>query len=320
MAPLRRIWGRTLLASVLLALLALPLGPLGSAHAAGAATIRDDANLFTSAGRARITQAAQGAPFDVLVITNAQSFSSKAAWQSWLRSQASGQNTVTIGLHFVPHQNNVYAVPGSNTGLSQSQADQGVAQVLPTFNNNQPGHVTAGVTQLIQTYKSTSSAQPSSGGTSFGWVIPLIVLLILAFFALRLFGRRRRVMGYGPGMGGPYGPYGGGYGPGYGGWGSGGRGFLGGLLGGLGGAWIGNQIFGNRGDGNVYAGGFDPNATGPTDTPNADAPGDWTGPGDTGSADAGGGWSGADAGGWSGGDSGSSGWDNSSGDSGGGWT
>lgn len=327
MTTLRDILRRAPLAGVLVALLLLFTGPLAAVHAAGSATINDGAGLFTSAGRAKITQTAQNAPFNVLVITNAQSFPTKAAWQSWLRSQATDQNAVTIGLHFSadPHQRNVFVVPGGNTGISQSQADQGVQQALATFNSSQPGHITGGVVQLIQTYKGMSPAKPASGGSSTGWLVPLIVLVVLAFLVMRLLGRRRRTFappGYGPGMGGPYQ---GGYGPNMGSGGGAGRGFLGGLAGGVAGSFIGNELFGNRG-GNVNAGGFDQNANpgGATDTPYADAPGGWTG-GDAGGASPAdsGGWSGGDTGGgWSGGDAGGGGgWDNSGGgDSGGGWT
>src|SRR5438067_6473881 len=144
MMPRHVVLRRALAASALLALLALATGAV--AQAAGSATIDDKAGLFTSAGRARIAQAAQQNDVRVVVITNNQSFASRSAWQAWLRSQATDPNAITIGLHDVPHQKNVYAVAGANTGLSQSQAQQGVAQTLGTFNRSGPAE---GVIKLI---------------------------------------------------------------------------------------------------------------------------------------------------------------------------
>src|SRR5437870_6080215 len=126
---------------------------------------------------------------------------------------------------------------------------------------------------------------PASGGPSWGWLVPVIIVVLLAVVLLRILGGRRRAMpGYGAGpynqYGGPYQGYGG---PGFGGGGGGGfgRGLLGGVLGGLGGAWLGNQLFGGRG-GDVNA--ADPNAAqgGPLDTPEAQSlqdQGNWTGDG-----------------------------------------
>lgn len=211
----------------------------------------------------------------------------------------------------------ISAVPGANTHLSQAQADQAVADYRNTF--NQVG-VTAGVVALINEFKAMGATSPDSGGSSgsvLDWLIPVVVVLVIAYLVIRLFSSRRRAMsgGYGQ-FGAPNQGYGGpGFGgPGFGGGGGGfGRGLLGGLLGGLGGAWLGNQLFGNRGgDGNANAAGYDPNSgtydphSGPTDTPEAQSlQGGWN--------DNSGGWDnsvGADSG---------SGWDAGSGDSGGGW-
>jgi hypothetical protein len=320
-ALLRRLFPLSLALMLLVAGTALPI-----VQAAGA-TIRDDVGLFTQAGRNKINSTASDANLNILVITNKQSFPTRADWQSWLRSQATDPNAITIGLHVLPNeppgprrQQIISAVPGANTHLSQPQADQAVANTKITF--NQVG-VTAGVVALINEFKAMGATSPGSGGSSgsvLDWLIPVIVVLVIAYLLIRLFNSRRRAMSGGYGQSGaPYQGYNQGYGgPGFGGGGGFGRGLLGGLLGGLGGAWLGNQLFGNRGgDGNVNAGGYDPNSgnydpnSGPTDTPEAQSlQGGW---GDNGvGADSGSGW---DSGS---GDSGG-GWDAGSGDSGGGW-
>jgi uncharacterized membrane protein YgcG len=186
----------------------------------------------------------------------------------------------------------------------------------------QPGSSTAGVPM-------TRPSQPASKGfhlSMFWWII----IIVVGFLILRSIMRSMSAPRYGPpgvppgapGGGVPPGGYGPGYG--YGGYGGGGGSFWSGLLGGLGGAWLGNEMFGNRGG-----------AIGPADAGQAaspDAGGSWGSGGDSGAgwqsdagqADAGGGssgdWSGGgfgggDGGGFGGGDFGGGG----GGDSGGGW-
>ncbi len=161
----------------------------------------------------------------------------------------------------------------------------------------------------------TAPSSPAIGGfhiSMFWWII----IIVVGFLILRSVMRSMSAPRYGPpGMppGGapgsmPYGGYGGG----------GGGSFWSGLLGGLGGAWLGNEMFGNRGG-----------AIGPADAGQSAAPdsgGGWGG-------DAGGGWqsdagqadtSGASGGDWSGGGFGDSGGGGDfggggGGDSGGGW-
>ncbi len=161
----------------------------------------------------------------------------------------------------------------------------------------------------------TAPSSPAIGGfhiSMFWWII----IIVVGFLILRSVMRSMSAPRYGPpGMppGGapgqmPYGGYGGG----------GGGSFWSGLLGGLGGAWLGNEMFGNRGG-----------AIGPADAGQSAAPdsgGSWGG-------DAAGGWqsdagqadtSGASGGDWSGGGFGgdSGGGDfggGGGGDSGGGW-
>ena len=323
---------RLLLPALLVAVLTLLMGAV--VQAAGSATIRDDAGLFTSAGRSAIERAAEQNDLRVVVITNNQRFPSPGAWHAWLRGQATDANAITIGLHAAPGQKNVYVVPGANTGISQDQANQGFRDAQGTFNSAGPAE---GVIRMIQDYHTMGatapggSAAPAGGGFSWGWVVPLIIVALLAFVLLRVLGGRRRAMpgygpggpGYGPGpynQSGPYnqggGPYQG-YGPGYGGGGGFGRGFMGGILGGLGGAWLGNQLFGDRGGGDVNAAGPDASQGGPLDTSAAQSmPGEWTGDGGDTSQAGGGDWGGGDSG-WGGG--GDGGWGGDGGGDGG-WT
>lgn len=122
----------------------------------------------------------------------------------------------------------------------------------------------------------------------------------------------------GPGYGGPgYGGYG--YGPGY--YGGGGGGFWSGLLGGLGGAWLGNEMFGNRGNTIIEQPGGNMMPTdqgGQAGSWGGGDAGGWTN--DAGQADmgagSGGDWGGGGFGG--GGDFGGGGF-GGGGDSGGGW-
>lgn len=163
-------------------------------------------------------------------------------------------------------------------------------------------------------------ARNYSGGISHVWT--WIILIVVGWLILRSLFRAMRGPRYYGGPGVPPGPGGPGYGgPGYGGYGSGpgyysgGGGFWSGLLGGLGGAWLGNEMFGNRGTtiveqpgGNVAptdqggswgggdAGGWANNA-GQAD-PGAGSGGDWGGGGFGGGGDfGGGGFGGGDSGG-----------------------
>ncbi len=221
------------------------------------------------------------------------------------------------------------------------------------------GGVNAGVGLVIDQYRShersggvqTQSQQQTqslpvatnqrnvarTGGSSLGHLFWLIIILVAGFMIIRAIFRMFSGPRMYPPQGGPMGPggpmagpgYGAGYGAGYGGGygGGGGGSFFSGLLGGLGGAFLGNELFGNRGGGNVIGGPADaaggswggapasPDASGwqadpgQADMGNAGG-GDW---GSGGGFDAGGG-GGFDGGGGGGFDGGGGG-----GDSGGGW-
>lgn len=153
----------------------------------------------------------------------------------------------------------------------------------------------------------TAPAPSKSGGSNFGWLVPLLLIGGLIALVMLFFRRNQQRQVYQRGMGPGYGPgynqgYGPGYGPGYGG-GRGG-GILGGLLGGIGGSIIGNSIYdrlrGNDRGGDVSASGGDYGAFGGNDYGQvSDSPadtGDWGGGSD----------SGASVGDWGSGDSSSS--------------
>jgi len=208
--------------------------------------------------------------------------------------------------------------------LRDGDADQailtGVSLVLDQYRSHERGLVKpATTTYRVPTPSSSTSS--FGGGMSLLW---LAIILFAGFLIIRaifraIAGPRPMPPGYGgPGMGGPgYGPpgYGGGYGPGYGG--GGGGGFFSGLLGGLGGAFIGNELFGNRGGNTIIEQGGNPSGVIGDGSSGADNAG-WQS--DAGQADMGGagGGSWGDSGG--GFDSGGGGGDfGGGGDSGGGW-
>ncbi|GAC1545212.1 MAG: hypothetical protein NVS2B17_27350 [Candidatus Velthaea sp.] len=194
----------------------------------------------------------------------------------------------------------------------------------PSFNQgNVDDGVNTGVDLVINQYRShegslnrthgnrstvpvgATTRADSSGGFHMSWIWWLIALAVIFFVIRGIFraiaGPRMVPPGYGGGpMGGPMG------GPGYGapmggGFGGGGGGFWSGMLGGLGGAFLGNELFGNRGG---FGGGNEAGMGGGDSYTQQDASG-WQG--DAGQADVGnaGGGGGFDGGG--------------GGDSGGGW-
>lgn len=165
----------------------------------------------------------------------------------------------------------------------------------------------------------------TGGGFNMSLIWWLIALAVIFFIVRGIFraiaGPRMMPPGYGGGMGGPMG---GGYGPGYGGGGfGGGGGFWSGMLGGLGGAFLGNELFGNRGGGEFMQGGQQAGFGG--DGGGQYGGGDSGGwQNDAGQADMGnassGGWGGDSGGGGGWGDTGGGGGDfGGGGDSGGGW-
>jgi uncharacterized membrane protein YgcG len=139
----------------------------------------------------------------------------------------------------------------------------GVGLVLDQYRSHERSGVqtqTQPVTQSqpVSTYRHNVAR---TGGSSLGHIFWLLLILFAGFLIIRavfrMFSGPRMYPPAGPGgppMPGP--GYGAGYGPGYGaGYGGGGGGsFFSGLLGGLGGAFLGNELFGNRGGGTVIGG------------------------------------------------------------------
>jgi uncharacterized membrane protein YgcG len=177
---------------------------------------------------------------------------------------------------------------------------------------------TGTVPQNVRVPSATSTQSTGGFHMGFFW---LLIILLAGFLIIRalfraMSGPRMMPPGYGGGGPGPGPGYGGpGYGGGYGG--GGGGNFFSGLLGGLGGAWLGNELFANRGGQTITQ---DPNAAGLGGGGGAGDASGWQS--DAGQADmsntGGGDWGGGgfDSGG--GGDFGGGG-DSGGGDSGGGW-
>jgi uncharacterized membrane protein YgcG len=179
----------------------------------------------------------------------------------------------------------------------------------------------------VNTAPAPSVRNETGGGFNMSIIWWLIALAVIFFIVRGIFRAMAGPRMYPPGYGGGGGPMGGGYGPGYGGggFGGGGGGFWSGMLGGLGGAFLGNELFGNRGggefnnpgqqagfggDGGQYGGGdasgFQSDA-GQSDMGNSSFGGFGDSGGGGGWGDTGGG-GGGDFGGGGGGDSGGGGW------------
>ena len=135
------------------------------------------------------------------------------------------------------------------------------------------GGITTAVTGILNVFRAHLNSAPGSGARSNVPAVPsttyvparrhsgapsvftIILFIVIGYLVLRSILRAMsgpRYYGGGPGVPGAGGPGPGGPGPGgpgYGGYGYGGGGgsFWSGLLGGLGGAWLGNEMFGNRG-------------------------------------------------------------------------
>ena len=199
-------------------------------------------------------------------------------------------------------------------GNFDAGVETGVSLIVNTYRGHESslnrGRQPVGAGSYVRTQRS------NSGGSGMSWIWWIVILAVI-FFVIR--GIFRAIAG--PRMGGGYGPGYGGGGPGYGGgFGGGGGGFWSGMLGGLGGAFLGNELFGNRGGGGIGGDGGSYANTGTDPGTAADASGwqsdagqiDTSNTGGGGWGDSGGGDSGG--GGWGGGDSGGGG-----GDSGGGW-
>jgi uncharacterized protein len=217
-------------------------------------------------------------------------------------------------------------------GFNSGNFDGGITNGVDLTLNMYRSHIGTVRTSYAQPVAVTETRSDTGGGFQMHWILWLIVLAVIFFIIRGIFramsGPRMMPPGYGGGPG-PMG-YGGGpgYGPGYGGGygGGGGGSFFSGLLGGLGGAFLGNELFGNRGNETIIEPGQQAGIGG--DLGGNAYGGDQSGfQSDPGQADMGnssfGGWGGGDSGGgggWGGGDSGGGGgdWGGGGGDSGGG--
>ncbi len=120
------------------------------------ATINDAAGLFTSVGKERIAQAAARVHLRVLLLTSAQPFATRSAWQTWVRTHAGDAHTITIGLLIGRHKS-IDVYPGARSGVSQAQANQGVQAALPTFNSHSTSATSNGVIALIARYATVAA-------------------------------------------------------------------------------------------------------------------------------------------------------------------
>lgn len=313
------------------------------ASAARSSYVIDDAHLLSAAAVSQIdgqvgTLVSQTGK-EVLVVTTASlnGVAADTAIEKSFSQQA--VNGVEI---YIAKDDHVIRIAGdrASSQFFPSGSYQTIAQSMrASFRaGDYDGGVENAVSEIVNTYRGhesslgsnarrpvpTTYARRSYGGPSLGWIWWLIILAVIFFIIRGIFRALAgpRMYGPGPGYGGP--GYGGpGYGgPGYG-YGGGGGGFWSGLLGGLGGAWLGNELFGNRGG---FGGGYVDPGSGPVDGGNAADAGGWQSDagqidssniGGASWGDSGGGWGGGDSGGggWGGGDSGGGGGS----DSGGGW-
>ena len=313
--------------------------------------VMDNAGLFSSATIAQIN--AKVGDFNAqahkeVVVLTVPSFTGSATdaeERAFAQQQVNGvlifiaKSPKTIAV--IPDRVSGHFFPaGSTAAIRQA--------IVSAFNSGDfNGGISNGVDLTLAEYRShlgsLRSTVPSApapvirnatgGGFNMSIIWWLIALAVIFFIVRGIFraiaGPRMMPPGYGGGMGGPMGgPMGGGYGPGYGGggFGGGGGGFWSGMLGGLGGAFLGNELFGNRGGGQMFGGGQQAgfggdqsqygggdasgfqNDAGQADMGNASS-GGWGGDsgGGGGWGDTGGG-GGGDFGGGGGGDSGGGGW------------
>jgi uncharacterized protein len=317
---------------------------LAPAFAARSSYVIDDAHLLSQTAIAQINQqvgdfnAQTGKEVVVVTVESLNGGDANAAVeQSFAQQQVNGveifiaknEKQIKIAGDKASHQFFPTGAFGAiyqamRPSFAQGNFDQGVETGVSLVLNTYRGHVSS----LNRSRQPAGAVAPvrvrtsSSGGFNLGFIWWIIILAVIFFIIRGIFRAMSGPRNYGGGPGyGPGGPGGPGYGgPGYGGgYGGGGGSFWSGMLGGLGGAFLGNELFGNRGGnigggeaGGSYASTGDPGTTadaggwqsdaGQIDTSNAGG-GGW---GDSGGGDSGGGWGGGDSGG-------------GGGDSGGGW-
>ncbi|HKE38083.1 MAG TPA: TPM domain-containing protein, partial [Candidatus Baltobacteraceae bacterium] len=277
----------------------LALAALLPLPAAARDFVQDQAGMFSASTVAQLNQhissfnASTGKEIVVVTVPSLGG----ATLQSAANSAFSSQNVNGVLIFIARDDRKDIIVPdraGAQAGWFTPDVLRGIRQSMEAQfrSENFDAGITAAVDGVLNVYRAHSSslrtgsnggysrtpanAAPSNGGfhlSVFWWII----IAVVGFLILRSIMRSMsgpRYYGGAPGAPGAPGPM-----PGYGGYGYGGGGggsFWSGLLGGLGGAWLGNEMFGNRG------GGF----AGPADAAQTpDAGGGWGGGGDSG-----GGW------------------------------
>ena len=330
-----------------LAALTLMIGTVALPAAARDSFVIDNAHLLSANAvsqiNAKIADFNAIAHKDVVVVTEPSITDAPAT----AAERAFAQQQVNGVLIFVAKSpKTIYVVPGRSEArfFPAGSAAAIRKSIQASFNAGDfNGGINNGVDLTLSIYRSHLNSLPrahayapvgagssvarsdASGGFHMGWIWWLIVLAVIFFVIRGIFraiaGPRMMPPGGGQ-MGGPgYGQ--GGYGPGYGGgYGGGGGGFWSGMLGGLGGAFLGNELFGNRGG---FGGGGE-NQAGLGGDPNAGDASGWqndAGQSDMGNA-SGGGWGdsgggGGDSGGWGGGGGGDFGGGGGGDSGGGGW-
>lgn len=319
----------------------------GTMPALAADPIQDGAGLFSADTVSRLDRqisdftAQTGKQIVVITVPslNGQSIET-AAHQAF-----SSQSVNGVLIYIAKSERQDHITTGADT--AQFFPPQTLASIRSTMESqfrdgDYDGGVTSAVEGILNVFRAHLSGAPAAGNapaypvsqsaparTRQGGtvhVFTFILLIVVGFLILRSIFRAMSGPRYyggtgvppggyggpGPGYGGPYPGYGGGY---YGG----GGGFWSGLLGGLGGAWLGNEMFGNRGTTIVE------NNPGGAMMP-TDQGGSWGAPDQGGwgndagqiGGDSGGDWSGGGFGG-GGGDFGGGGGFGGGGDSGGGW-
>jgi hypothetical protein len=278
--------------AVPLALLMLLTLGLSTAFA-GSVNIRDGANILSDADESALRSSAGRYNFNVTIVTTSQSYSSQAAFQSYVRGISSDSRNFTIGLS--TGSGFTFIEAGRDTGVSTSTASQiaGTADSFFKQRDFKGGLDTlvnglGNASRLGGTTSSSGSTSTSSSSNGGGFLIGLLVigvLIAIVVVSVMISKQRRNAPrsvpgnyynqpGYDPGLNQPpmynqpgYDPR---YGPGYGnqpGYGPGGyyrdndNGIGGAVLGGVAGFALGSALsnpgpgfYGVPGDGSAGGG------------------------------------------------------------------
>ncbi|HTU69326.1 MAG TPA: TPM domain-containing protein [Candidatus Baltobacteraceae bacterium] len=279
----------------------------GLPAAAAATPVQDGAGLFSSSTAAQLDQqieAFTGQTGKQVVVVTVPSLNGVPLAQA---AQASFQQQNVNGVLVFIAKDDRQDIILTDNATAQFFPTPTIVSIRQSMeaqfrDGDYDGGVTTAVNGILNVFRAHLSSAPTNGAAQNYPAAPaattlapsrrygphlsvwtLVFLVVIGYLVLRSIFRPRYYGGPGApvGPGGAPGAGGSGYGgPGYGGYGYGpgyygGGGFWSGLLGGLGGAWLGNEMFGNRG------------------TTIVDQPG-----GNIMPAGQGGSWGGGDAGGW----------------------